>query len=205
MPWAQRSPQPRRFVSLENIGPYSDFTSVRLAPAKRNYRAFQRDGPGFEAVCCWIGSVFLKHPVFQIVGSDWIETWRKIMPVKPRQGKWRKLLWKINGRNMLFFEKRIDEMTWLWIIFSTANYTCLGQRPRNPCPFVSKIFSVILLPHQLGIVHGFPRISFDLDSPHHSAAHLHATKKISLLDQMTFLWCWPWNLSLCVSESFLLH
>lgn len=112
---------------------------------------------------------------------------------------------KNKRKKSVFSEKRFDGMTWIWTSYSATDYTCLEQRPRNWRPFVSKIFLVILVPHQLGILHGFPRTSFDLNSPDQTAAHLCATKRISLLDWMTFLWCWPWNLGLCVSDSLLLH
>lgn len=84
--------------------------------------------------------------------------------MKPWQRKWKKLLWKIKGgKKSVFFEKKIDEMIWMWTTYSAFDYTCLGQRPRNSCPFVSKMLLVILVPHQLGILHGFPGIAFDLD------------------------------------------
>lgn len=127
------------------------------------------------------------------------------MPVKPRQGKWKTLLWKNKWEKRCFCEKRVDEMTWMRTLYSAADYTCLGQRPRNTCLFVSKKFLVLPVPHWLGILHGFPRMSFGLDCPRQTAAHLHATKRISRLDSMTFLWCWPWSLGLWVSDILLLH
>lgn len=124
--------------------------------------------------------------------------------MKLRQGKWVKRQWKINGKKDLFFQKRIEEITWVWTSYSATDYTCLGQKCRYSCPFVSKIFLVFLALHQFRILNGFPRISFELYS-HQPAGHLCVANRISLLDQVKFLWCWPWSLGLCVSGSFLLH
>lgn len=87
--------------------------------------------------------------------------------MKPRQEKWRKTQWKTNGekKKFFFFEKQIDEVTWMQTPSSAADYTCLWQSPRNSCPFVRKIILTALVLYQLGMLQGFIRISSHLHSP----------------------------------------